>query len=60
MTRDEAITELQTLRANVGRVLDDIRNDGALSQKWRNEKIILYERRIEALTFAIEVLEDLG
>ena len=59
MTRAEAITELQLLRTNTERLLGDIRADNKLSQKWRNEKILMYERRIEALTFAIEALEDL-
>ncbi len=59
MTREEAITELRLLRANVERLLSSIREDTQLSQKWRNEKIGVYGRRIEALTFAIETLEDL-
>lgn len=58
MTRDEAIAELTLLRANVELLLSNIRADMSLSQRWRNEKIMLYEQRIEALTFAIEVLED--
>ena len=57
MTKAEAITELQLLRTNAERVLGDIRADNKLSQKWRNEKLVQYERRIEALTFAIEELE---
>ena len=57
MTREEAIQELKLIRVNVGRIMDDVRNDSR-SQKWRNEKLVAYERRIEALTFAIEVLEE--
>ena len=59
MTIEEAITELQLIQTNVARVLSDIRADTMVSQKWRNAKINEYERRLEALTFAIEALEDL-
>ena len=59
LTKSEALVELELIRANVERVLMDIRNDSALSQRFRTEKMALYKRRIEALTVAIEALEDL-
>ena len=59
MTREEALTELELIRTNVERLLQDIRNDSSLSQRFRAEKMAAYKRRIEALTFAIEALEDL-
>lgn len=59
MTRAEAIAELHLIRVNVERVMNDVRNDSR-SQKWRNERLMAYERRLEALTFAIEAIEDMG
>jgi len=59
VTREEAIQELQRVQTNVARVLSDVRADTLVSQKWRNARINEYERRFEALTFAIEALEDL-
>lgn len=58
MTREEAIKELQLIRTNVVRVMGDIRADSRSSQKWRNERLMAYECRLEALTFAIEVLTN--
>ena len=60
MTREEAIQELRVVYANVEKVLSEIHADASRSQRWRNEKIDMYQRRLEALTFAIEALEDLG
>lgn len=59
MTREEAIAELTLLRTNVERLLGDIRErPSAFSHRERNHKMFLYERRIEALTFAIEAITD--
>lgn len=59
MTKEEAISELSLLRVNVERLLSNLRETpSAFSQRERNHKILIYERRIEALTFAIEATTD--
>ena len=61
MTREDAIAELTLLRTNVEQFLENLRDGhSAFSQKERSQKMLAYERRIEALTFAIEALEDLN
>ena len=59
LTKGEALIELELIRANVEQLLGTIRGDSTLSPRWREEKIALYARRVEALTVAIEALEDL-
>ena len=59
MTREDAIAELTLLRTNVEQTLENLRDGhSAFSQKERSQRMLAYERRIEALTFAIEELEE--
>ena len=55
--RTEAIAELTILLENVERTHNSLLNDRvAHSERWRNERLQSYERRIAALKIAIEVL----
>jgi len=55
--RSEAIAELTILLENVERAHNSLLNDRANhSERWRNERLQSYERRIAALRIAIEVL----
>ena len=55
--RSEAIAELTILLENVERARNGLLNDRvAHSERWRNERLQSYERRIAALKLAIEAL----
>ena len=55
--RSEAIAELTILLENVERARNSLLNDKAShSERWRNERLQSYERRIAALKIAIEML----